>query len=265
MALDAPSLAVLAVLGFVGGLFSGLLGIGGAIIIVPMLFYVPSAVGVGQLDMKVIAAITIVQVFFASVSGVVAHQRNRMVSRDLVIYMGGPILVGSLAGAVGSVYLKADILTILFASLALVAAIMMFIPRKEQGQELTADQVTFNKPMAVAIAFTIGILAGILGVGGAFILIPMMLYVLQIPTRVAIGSTLGIVLLSSIAGLAGKLGTGQVPLTLAAALVAGALPGAQLGGIMSRNVRIEALRLILSVVIAGTAIKMWYDVLAASW
>lgn len=265
MALDVPLLAVLAVLGFVGALFSGLLGIGGGIIMVPMLFYVPPALGVGQLDMKVISGIVIVQVFFASASGVLAHKRNRMVSRDLVIYMGGSILVGSLAGAVGSVYLKADLLTILFATVALVAAVMMFIPRKEQGQALAADQVAFNRPLAMAVAFTIGLLAGILGVGGAFIIIPMMLYILQIPTRVAIGSTLGIVLLSSVAGLAGKLGTGQVSLALAAALVVGALPGAQLGGIMSKRVRVEGLRLILSVVIAAAAIKMWYDVLAARW
>ncbi|MBI4321424.1 MAG: sulfite exporter TauE/SafE family protein [Chloroflexi bacterium] len=260
---DALLLALLATLGLAGAFFSGLVGLGGAIILIPALFYIPHTLGVGHLDMKLVAAIAIVQVFFASVSGVVGHWRNKMVSRDLVIHMGTTSLLGSLAGAIISQYLQADVITIVFASMALLSAALMFVPREEQGADFTAEQVTFNRPLSVLLAFVVAFLAGIVGAGGAFVLVPLMLHVLKIPTRVVVGSALGVVLLSSTGGLIGKLGTGQVSLLLASVLVLGALPGAQLGAFVSKRMQVRALRLVLIVVISAIAAKMWYDVLVA--
>lgn len=261
MTFDARLIGTLLVLGLTGGFFSGLLGIGGAIIMIPLLRFIPPLLGLGSLDMKVIAGITMVQVFFASASGILAHGRARKVSRELVLFMGGASFLGALAGSVGSKYLNGDVITVIFVVLALVAAGLMFIPRKEWGEDIPADKVRFKRPLASSIALGVGGLAGILGAGGAFILIPLQLHVLKIPTRVAVGSTLGIVLLAASAGLLGKLGTGQVPIPLAAALVAGALPGAWLGTAASLKLKVESLRRILTIVIAATALRMLYDVL----
>ncbi len=89
----------LAVLGLTGGFFSGWLGIGGGIIMAPLLLYVPAAIGSGVLDMKVVAGLTVVQSLFATGSGVLAHRKARHVSRPLVLWMGAGITAGSLAGA----------------------------------------------------------------------------------------------------------------------------------------------------------------------
>ncbi len=108
-----------------------------------------------------------------------------------------------------------------FGTLAVIAAVMMLIPRSYGQDELTEDKVVFNKGLAVVIGIVLGFTIGLVGQGGAFILIPVMLYVLKIPLRVALGSTLAIGLFSSSAGMIGKVATGQVPFLMALPLLAG--------------------------------------------
>ena len=90
---------------------------------------------------------------------------------------------------------------------------------------------------------------------------PLMLCVLKIPTRTTVGSSLGVVLCSAVAGSIGKLGTNQIRLALAVTSVLGVLPGAQIGGVMSQHTPTRALRLILAVLIALTEAKMGVEVL----
>lgn len=97
------------------------------------------------------------------------------------------------------------------------------------------------------------------GAPGAYIFIPSMIYILGIPTRVALGSTMGIVFVSSIAGALGKLVTFQVPYTLTAAVVAGTIPGARMGGLFSHRVPVKLLRRFLALIISYAAIRMIYD------
>ena len=240
--------------------FSGFLGIGGGIIMAPALLYLLPAVGGTSLDIKIVTGLTITQGLFASLSGALKHRSYSFVSRSLVLYMGLTILIFALSGAFLSRWVSNNILGGVFATLALVAAILMFIPQPHRDVEIFPDEVSFNKGMAVAIAAIIGFLGGLVGQGGSFILIPLMLFVLKIPTRIALGSNLAIVFIAAMAGFAGKMATGQVPMILATALVLGALPGAQLGGYVSKRTRPVTLRAILAGVIALAAARIWYDI-----
>ncbi|MEJ2634656.1 MAG: sulfite exporter TauE/SafE family protein [Calditrichia bacterium] len=89
-----------------------------------------------------------------------------------------------------------------------------------------------------------------------------MIHLFHIPTRFAIGSNLGIVFLSALAGLAGKEITGQIPWMLAAALVAGAFPGAQLGAHVSCMIKTRYFRIGIHLLIAMAGIRIWYQVFA---
>ena len=86
--MDLALLGTLVVLGLGGGFLSGLLGLGGAIFMIPLLLYVPPILSVGQFDMKQVAAISMVQVLSASFTGVIVHNKNKFVSKSLLIYMG---------------------------------------------------------------------------------------------------------------------------------------------------------------------------------
>lgn len=251
----------LLILGFLGATFSGLLGIGGAIIMIPLLLYVPPALGLLALDMQVVAGLSIIQVLAASFSGVVGHRRNDFVRKDLVICMGAGSLMGSLAGSIGSKYVSTDVLSIVFAGFALAGVILMFLPQPKTEQIALSGEVRFNRGLAFIIALAIGVMGGMVGAGGAFILIPCMILLLRIPIRISIGSSLGIAFLGAVAATAGKMATGQVVYPLAIALVLGAVPGAQLGSRLSKRMHTRTLRLLLTGVMGLTAVRMWADIL----
>ncbi|UCD35055.1 MAG: sulfite exporter TauE/SafE family protein, partial [Nitrospiraceae bacterium] len=243
-------------LGLGGGFLSGLLGLGGAIFMIPLLLYVPPLLGVGQLDMKQVAAVSMVQVLSASLSGLIVHHKNRFVSRTLLLYMGLFNALGNLAGSVFSKYTKSAFLLAIFATMAVIAAIVMFVPKREQGENIKPEDVQYNRPLACMLSLAIGSFGGMVGAPGAFIYIPAMIYLLNIPTRIVIGSTLGIVFLGALTGAIGKMMTGQIIWPYAIALVIGTIPGAQVGGRISKKVSTKYLRIAVAGIIAITGLRM---------
>jgi uncharacterized protein len=258
-----PGLAVLIlIVGFAVSCLSGLLGIGGGIVMAPALLYLPPAFGLEALDMRQVAGLTITQGLFACLSGAWRHDRYRCVNRRLVIAMGSAITAAALAGSVSSRWVANEVLMVVFAGLAAVAALMMWLPKSDGAEVEDPDAIRFHVPLAVSIAAAVGFLGGLVGQGGSFILIPLMLHALRLPTRVVIGSNLALVFLASLAGFAGKAATGQVPLLPAMLLVLAAVPGAQIGGILSHRTSPRWLRTTLAVVIALAAAGMITDVVA---
>ena len=262
--MEFPFMITLVLLGLGGGFLSGLLGLGGAIFMIPLLLYVPPVLGVGHLDMKQVAAVSMVQVLSASLSGVIVHNRNRFVSKSILLYMGLFNALGNLAGSVFSKNTKSEFLLAIFATMAVIAACVMFLPKREQGGDIEPEDVQYNKILASAVSLAIGCFGGMVGAPGAFIYIPVMIYLLNIPTRIVIGSTLGIVLMGAITGTIGKMATGQIIWLYALALVLGTVPGAQIGGRVSKRVNTKHLRYAIAGIIAVTGIRMWYQVLTGS-
>jgi len=246
--------------GSIVGFFSGLLGIGGGILMFPLLLYVPPLLGLDPIGVKNITGLTMIQGFFASLTAMFFYNKHNLVNKPLVLTLGLSLFMSSLTGSFVSKVVPDKPLLFIFGALAFVASIMMLIPRNYSKDDLTEDKVTFHKSTAIFIGITIGFLIGLVGQGGAFIIIPLMLYVLKIPLRVALGSTLAIGLFSSSAGLIGKIATGQVPFPMAAALLIGAIPAARFGGVVGKKTKSEYLRWLLAVIIIATAIKIWSDI-----
>jgi uncharacterized membrane protein YfcA len=246
--------------GSLGGFFSGLLGIGGGIIMFPLLLYLPPILGFNSIAVKSITGLTMIQGFFASLSAMFFYKKERLVNKTLALTLGPSLFFSSFVGSIFSKAASDKSLLFIFGILAFIASVLMFIPRSYLKDDLTEDKVSFHKPTAIFTGLIIGFLLGMVGQGGAFIIIPILLYVLKIPLRVALGSTLAIGLFSATAGLAGKIATGQVPFYMAGTLLLGAIPSARLGGIVSKKTKTQFLRWLLSLIISATAIKVWYDI-----
>jgi uncharacterized protein len=257
-----PFAVALVVLGAVGAFISGLLGVGGAIVMIPLLLYAPPILGVGMLDVRSVAAITMVQVFVASVSGMIAHGRHNTVNRRLAVVGGAAMGAGSLTGAVASRYVPQRWLLIVFAVMVTVAFVLMFLP--EPGPDVSEPAVVkeYRPSLTAVTAGVVGVAAGFVGAGGAFLLVPLLLIVVGVPIRVTIGSSLAITAVAATAGVIGKAVTGQIPLPPAVMVAAGALPGAQLGAVSSRRLSGAALKRALLAVIVGTGAKVWWQLLA---
>lgn len=258
--LDIGWIITIFLIGFVGSYISGMLGIGGSIIKYPMLLYIPVWVGYDAFTAHEVSGISAVQVLFAAISGVWAYRKGGYLNKSLIISMGGAILVGSFVGSFGSTYLSENGVNIVYGILALIAAIMMFIPKKKIDDK-PMNEVTFNKPAAAILAFIVGIGSGIVGAAGGFLLVPIMLVVLGIPTRMTIASSLAITFISSIGGTVGKVMTGQVDYVPAAIMVVASILAAPLGAKMGQKMNTKVLQAILAVLIAATAIKIWVDIL----
>lgn len=257
--------AVMFVLGLIGSFFSGLLGIGGAIINYPLLLFVPSALEAAQFSGQEVSSISMFQVLFASLSGVLALRRRPTqaggsIHKGLVLYMGGSTLVGSLLGGLVSGYLASEVINLVYGILAALAVVLMLIPNRA-APETGAEAISFNRVVAMAAAFLIGLVSGIVGAGGAFMLIPVMLTILQIPPRTAIASSLAIVLFSAIGGVAGKIATMPIPLEPVLYTILGSLVGAPLGARVGARISVKVLRYGLVAIIAFTAVKIWWSLL----
>ncbi|MGX9805732.1 sulfite exporter TauE/SafE family protein [Exiguobacterium acetylicum] len=247
-------------IGFVGSYISGMLGIGGSIIKYPMLLYIPPLLGFAAFSAHEVAGISAIQVFFATIGGVWAYRKGGYLNKSLIVYIGGSILIGSFIGAYGSNILAEDTINIVYGVLALTAAIMMFVPKKGID-DIPLDQVQFNKIIAAVSAFIVGVGAGIVGAAGAFLLVPIMLVLLKIPTRMTIASSLAITFISSIGATVGKITTGQVDWGPAAIMVIASLIAAPLGAIAGKKMNTKILQVILAVLILATAVKIWIDIL----
>jgi uncharacterized membrane protein YfcA len=251
----------LAALGFVGAFASGLVGVGGAIVMIPLLLYVPPLLAVGSLDIKLVAGVTMAQVLAASVMGAWTYGRSAMLHRRLALWGGSAMAVGSLAGAVGSHFVGGRVLLLVFALMATTALLLMFITPAEAGPAATAETMPFNRTEAVCIPGVVGMMSGLVGAGGAFLLMPVLIGFMRVPVRLSIGTSLAMAGAGALLGFVGKLATGQVPFIAAAAVVAGSLPGASLGAHLSRRAPVGVLRVILGAVIALAALRVWIDVL----
>ncbi|WHY64568.1 sulfite exporter TauE/SafE family protein [Neobacillus sp. SuZ13] len=258
--MDSSLMITIFLVGFVGSFISGMLGIGGAIINYPMLLYIPVMLGMGQFTAHEVTGITAIQVFFATIGGVLAYRKGGYINKTLIAYMGISILIGSLIGGFGSTHMSESGINIVYGILALIAVIMMFVPKKGIDDN-PLEQFKFNKWNAALFAFVVGIGAGIVGAGGAFLLVPIMLVVLKIPTRMTIASSLAITLISSIGAVSGKIATGQVPILPSLIMVVASLIASPIGANAGKRMNTKVLQIILGSLILATAVKTWIGIL----
>lgn len=250
--------------GIVGGLLSGLVGIGGGIIMFPLLLYVPPAFGLGALSVKAAAAITSVQSLFGALSGAIAHHRHRRVHWPLAKDFGGAMTLTSLLGSLASNAISGHWIMILFAVMAVIAAILMLFPRPEVAETAFGDIAPdYSRLRAWLLGAVIGVCAGLIGQGGGFLFVPVLMAFLGMPLRISIGTALAVGVASSVAVVLGRIGTAQIPWLLAAITVSGGILGAQLGAALSQRTPRRLLRGLLAFVVLGTAIKMLYGLFLA--
>jgi uncharacterized membrane protein YfcA len=249
--------AVLAGLGFTGAFVSGLVGVGGAIVMIPLLYYVPPLLGVGSLDIKAVSGITMVQVMVATGVGAWTHGRRGEVHRAMAWTGGIAMGVAAFAGAVFSRYASTHTLLGVFALMTTAALPLMLVP----PSRLPGTEAPFDRRAAIAYPAVIGFMSGLVGAGGAFLTVPVLIALIRVPVRLAIGTSLAMTSLAAVLGALGKVVTAQVPFGPAGAVVLGSLVGARAGAGLSGRVPTDWLRAILFVLIALVTVRVWADVL----
>lgn len=260
--MDFMLILTIFLIGFIGSYISGMVGIGGSIIKYPMLLYIPPLLGFAAFTAHEVSGINAIQVFFAALSGMWAYREGGYLNKSLIIYMGTSVLIGGFIGSFASNYLSEGNINFVYAILATIAVVMMVLPKSNDDGIQDFSKVTFNKPLASILSFIVGIASGVVGAAGAFILVPIMIVVLKIPTRMTIATSLAITFISSIGTAVGKISTGQVLLIPSLIMVIASVIAAPLGVKAGKKMNTTYLQWILGLLILASAIKIWMDLLS---
>ncbi|MCU7494491.1 MAG: sulfite exporter TauE/SafE family protein [Ignavibacteria bacterium] len=249
---------IISLIAFLTSVVSGMLGLGGAVLLIPAYLYIPPVFGIHGPGIKSISGMSSLQVFAASMFGMILHRKRGTVNNSLIRTMGLPITLTSFLGAAFSGLVSARMVIAVFAIMTLLGALMMLFQHPVQNENDFGNR-EFSRKKAILISSLVGFFGGMVGAPGGFLLSPLMMVLLKIPTRITIGSTLGIVLLSAFAASLGKLLTGQVPFLLTLTAIGSSIPGVYLGTSISHSLKSKTLRLILAALIIAAGIQMGYS------
>jgi uncharacterized protein len=269
------------------GFVSGLVGVGGGFIMTPALIFmgVPAPVAVATGASQIAAT---------SFSGIMTQTRRKAVDWR----MGALLSAGGVAGSASGVWLferllrlgQLDlIISLLYLILlASVGGLMIYESLSVMRGRRAGSVTIFRRPIRgiahalpfrmrfprsglyisvlppLALGYGVGALAAIMGVGGGFILIPAMLYLLRMPTNVVVGTSLfQVLVVSSLVVILQSTSTQTVDLVLASLLMLGGVIGAQLGARLGAGLRNEHIRAILGVVLTAASFKFLWDLVVA--
>lgn len=278
------NMLVLIGMGAVVGFLSGLFGVGGGFLITPLLIFynIPPAIAVGTGANQVIAS---------SVTGALSHFKRR----TLDIKMGTFLVVGGLVGSAIGIELfsllrrigQLDlIISLLYVILLGGIGILMTIEsvrsmRRARGgmsptarrpghqgwihrlpfkMRFKASKVYVSVIPVLGIGFVIGILSSVMGVGGGFIMVPALIYLLRVPTNVVVGTSLfQITFVTAFTTVLQSITNQSVDVILAFLLMLGGVVGAQYGTKAGRKLKAEQLRLLLALLVLIMALWLAFQ------
>lgn len=243
----------------IASFLSGLLGIGGGIVLAPLLLYAPGLVGAAALPVKLITGLTIVQAISGSVLGAFRHRGYGNVSTRVVLLMGPIGGLASLVGALLSLGAPDRLLVGVFAAFALVSVPLLLMPAKPQDR--TIDDMHVNAPVAVGVAVTVGFFGGMVGIAAIAFIVAALVYLLRIPVRIAIGTSLGVGMFFAVAALIGKAATAQIDPLLGAIVLGVALVASPIGAAVSQRTKPRVLMVLLASVVALAGLRMAWQAL----
>jgi hypothetical protein len=257
--------------GLLGGLVAGLLGVGGGIVIVPVLYFVLGGMGVDEgLRMKIAVATSLTTIIFTSLSSARSHHSKGAVDFGLIKAWALPIFVGVVAGTLFAAYVPGLVLTGVFAVVALLVAINMTLRARSPA---IADD--FPHPVFKALSgIFVGAISAMMGIGGGTISVPLLTaFGFDIRKAVGTASALGFVIAipGTIGYVLAGLGAPDLPagsigylnLIALVALVPLTMLVAPLGARLAHNIPRAALSYAFAAFLTLTAVRMGWDVAGA--
>ncbi len=271
------------------GVLSGMFGVGGGFLMTPLLIFygIPPAVAVATEANQIVAS---------SLTGVVAHWRRKAVDFQMgtVLLLGG--VLGSVAGvwifkmlrAIGQVELLISVSYVVF--LGIIGSLMMIegirsIRAQRKGKpsalgrgagrhtwihglpfkmRFKRSRLYISALLPATVGFVVGMLAAIMGVGGGFIMVPAMIYLLRMPTNVVIGTSLfQILFVTGLVTILHAVSNKTVDFVLALLLLTGGVLGVQVGVRLGQRLRGEQLRALLGAIVLAVCLRLAYDLFAA--
>lgn len=262
------SILVLFLLGAASGFLAGFFGVGGGIILVPMLLAFYASAGVTSLVATHLAfGTSLLVIVFASFSSAYQYHRNGQVLWRAVLVIGLASIVGAALGSTVAGGLQGKTLQKIFAGVVVVSAFRLFAEvRKPKG----SDGPSLGVAGLTGTGLVAGLISSLAGVGGGVFSIPMMYTLLHFPLKRALGTSSATIVITALAGVAGYIvqgwgnpllpgGTaGFVDVLHALPLIAGTVPLAVVGARLSERTHPATLRRIFAAFLLVVAFKLFF-------
>ena len=236
--------------GAIAGFSSGLLGVGGGWLIVPFLYLLFS------LSITEAIGTSLFIIFFTSVSGTFAHLRKGNIYFPIILPLVISGMIGVRFGALTALSLPEIYLKVLFFLLLIFSGFKMFFQKEEGNFEEIPSH--FNFYLLTLSGLICGYLSGLLGVGGAFILMPLLHLFFKFPMRICIGSSLLVILFNGFVGGISYLLAGKVNIPLLFLLSLSSIIFAPLGAETVSHISQERLRRIFAILLFLIAFSLFF-------
>lgn len=238
------------VLGFGIGLSLGLMGGGGSLLTVPALVYL-----VGQTPQAAVTT-SLAIVGANSLMGASFHRAQGTLNWKVALSFGGAGMIVSYLAAGLSTMMPEPMLLIAFAIVMLLVGSLM-LARADRG----SSEFFLARPLPVIIASGagVGMMTGILGVGGGFLVVPALVMLVGLPMQMAVGTSLIIIAMNSLAGFLGHAGDGSFNITLTVIFTIAGLIGTFAGARLSKRLPAEKLQKVFALFVIALALFLLYD------
>lgn len=254
----------LIVVGLVSGLITGMLSLGGGISMIFLLLTLPIVFHLPILSMHQISNMVAIQSVFALISGAYVYLREGTYHKEAFLFTGLGGFGGAIVGAWLSHLVRSEYLIILYAAISTLAAILMFVPKRERHSTGTIQiglQKWIRRVAQFFVGFTIATLGGVLGITAGFLLVPVMLYLFGYPIKTTLGTGILIGTLIAFGGGLERIMYGNFPLFSSLFLVLGAIPGGYIGGKITKKLNGIIVRRVASIAIVLISLNVWYKIL----
>ncbi|GHA29822.1 UPF0721 transmembrane protein [Devosia pacifica] len=261
-------IAAMVFAGIVGGFVAGLLGVGGGIVIVPILYFVLDGMGVGdEIRMKIAVATSLASIVFTSLSSARSHYSRGAVDFSLLKSWGIPIFIGVIAGTVTAGLVSGMVLTTVFAVVALLVALNMLL----RANSVALTDGFPNGIVKAVSGFFVGLISSMMGIGGGTLSVPI-LTAFGFDIRRAVGTAAAIGFIIAIPGTIGYAiagwganglpasSVGYVNLIALVALAPLTMLIAPLGAKMAHNIPRKVLSYAFAAFLFLTSARMFIDI-----
>jgi len=259
------SVVVLALTGSIIGFASGLLGIGGGFLMVPVQFWLLTTLGVDPtIAIRISFGTSLAVVIPTALSSAWGHHCRTCVLLRQLAFMAVPALIGAFFGAIIATHAPGKIMTTLFGVIVLIAALTMLVAKTPANTSGISD----NWMVYVLWGLVFGGVSGLLGIGGGIVMIPVMTILLRFPMHQAIGTSAAVMLASSVGGVISYIANGLAipglpPYSLGYVnvlqwliLVAVSVPMAQVGVRASHALPAEKIKQVFVIVMVAVGLDM---------
>jgi uncharacterized membrane protein YfcA len=251
---ELPLAAFVLAVGFVSSLFAGIVGVGAVLLIAPLLYFGTPLLGVAM-DFKQISNLTTFAVLVAALRSILIYRGFGLVRPAVIRPLVLPSLVGAAGGVVIASQVTAHVIQLVFAASSIVGALIALLPY-QRALDNADRELHVNPPAYAVAAGGVGLVGGLAGAGGGFLMLPLLLSIFHLPTRLALAAAAVSGTIIAITAFAGRIALIHLDWLLVLAIGIGAYAGADIGTRFQQQVPTLVIRRAIAVVVGLSALRM---------